>query len=204
MLMISATNALSLTNRIFQDVIYVQLVDFESPLDATSDIGQYLSRLKLDPSPEEEIHYLRTLGADPNPAGKSLSLCHVINIDKIIENSTIVAIKYLGQIFVATLKAYGIEPDHSLELDIKHLANLPATPTSNTTAAIENCYVALHLVGHVLDHSFEEMLSGTLWFLPTAVSSFQSHPQIARLMSPRVLCYCYAQYDHYFGIASEV
>lgn len=86
-------------------------------------------------------------------------------------NATVELVKYFGQIIYRTLQIYDIEPPEAVTEYYTLLHNVSALQSSDISVMDKRLNNAYELVSEMLNDSLSHLFSGSLWLLPTAVST---------------------------------
>lgn len=90
---------------------------------------------------------------------------------RFVENATIIALQYYGQIVIQAIKTYGLEPEDHIQGLYDQLNAVNTTQTSNQTFMDGQVALTAQLTADIIDESFDEFLSGVQWLMPMAVCS---------------------------------
>ncbi|WWD06143.1 hypothetical protein V865_004228 [Kwoniella europaea PYCC6329] len=115
-------------------------------------VARYFDQLYLQPGYNTEISLLRILS----------------NTDIPIEDPTILAYQYLGQIMFQVTNNYGIELDDSMVENLQSLYALNTTWSTNDTIRGKMQSEAFTLLRKIIQEPASASLSGILWLFPTA------------------------------------
>ncbi|OCF70879.1 hypothetical protein I204_08429 [Kwoniella mangroviensis CBS 8886] len=115
-------------------------------------VARYFDQLYLQPDYNTEISLLRNLS----------------NTDIPIEDPTILAYQYLGQIMFQVTNKYGIELDDTMVENLQSLYALNTTWSFNDTIRGEMQSEAFTLLREIIQEPASASLSGILWLFPTA------------------------------------
>jgi hypothetical protein len=130
-----------------------------------------MDRLELDPPFETKVMQIEALMKQANPSSKLQLGSALISADGSIE-----FVKYFGQIIYNTLHLYQIELPDELAQTYATLKNISSTADPAVSPA--NFVASYHAVSEMLNGSISHMLSGSLWLLPSAVSSIHCHHEL--------------------------
>ena len=158
----------------------------------TRRASRYLDKLSLQPTYQTEIAILREMALDPDPAGNVISTipkadgrCVEARADsEVVENATIVALQYYGQIIIQAINTYGLETEDHIQGLYDDLNAVNTTQTSNQTYMDGQVTLAAHLTADIVNESFDEFLSGVQWLMPMAVRSEIRKYDSRRSMGP--------------------
>nr|XP_019006201.1 uncharacterized protein I203_01526 [Kwoniella mangroviensis CBS 8507]OCF69662.1 hypothetical protein I203_01526 [Kwoniella mangroviensis CBS 8507] len=115
-------------------------------------VARYFDQLYLQPDYNTEISLLRNLSNTEIP----------------IEDPTILAYQYLGQIMFQVTNKYGIELDDTMVENLQSLYALNTTWSFNDTIRGEMQSEAFTLLREIIQEPASASLSGILWLFPTA------------------------------------
>ncbi|WWC85579.1 uncharacterized protein L201_000443 [Kwoniella dendrophila CBS 6074] len=115
-------------------------------------VAKYFDQLYLEPDYNTEMTLLRNLS----------------RVDIPVEDPTILAYQYLGQIMFQVTNNYGIELEDSMVNSLESLYAINTTWSTNETIRSETQSEAFNLLREIIQEPASSSLSGILWLFPTA------------------------------------
>ncbi|WRT63428.1 uncharacterized protein IL334_000333 [Kwoniella shivajii] len=116
------------------------------------NVARYFDQLYLEPDYNTEMSLLRNLST----------------VDIPVEDPTILAYQYLGQIMFQVTNNYGIELEDSMVRNLENLYALNTTWSTDESARTTMQSEAYLLLRDIIQEPATSSLSGILWLFPTA------------------------------------